>query len=80
MVLIGCYHRNNNKCYYFDSFRLNTPIKLLIYLSSDVKFLRFQVQKFNTHHCGYYCLLVLKLLEKYSYRSVILCLKQFKSC
>lgn len=59
-----CYHRNKDK-YYFDSFGLDSPIELQNYLSSDVKFSTFQIQKFNTHHCRYYCILVLKLLEKY---------------
>lgn len=64
-----------DKCYYFDSFGLDSPIELQNYLSSNAEFSTFQIQTFNTHHCGYYCILVLKLLEKYKYRIIILCLK-----
>lgn len=79
-----CYCKNKDKRYYFDSFGLDPPIELQKYLGSDdsvgtrhfvgIEFSTFQIQRFNTHHCGYYCILILKLLEKYSYRDVILCL------
>ena len=60
----ACYYKNNEKCYYFDSFGLDPPLELQNYLNSQIELSTFQLQKFNTHHCGYYCLLVLKLLEK----------------
>jgi hypothetical protein len=63
-----------DKCYYFDSFGLDPPIELQKYLNSDIELSTFQIQKFNTHHCGYYCILVLKLLEKYNYKDIILSL------
>ena len=63
-----------DKCYYFDSFGLDPPIELQNYLNSDIELSTFQIQKFNTHHCGYYCILVLKLLEKYNYKDIILSL------
>ena len=64
--------KDKDKCYYFDSFGLDPPIELKNYLNSDIKFSTFQIQKFNTHYCGYYCILILKLLEKYNYKDIIL--------
>ncbi len=69
-----CYHKNENQCYYFDSFGLDPPIELCMYLNSEIDLSTFQIQEFNTHHCGYYCLVVLKLLETYDYKDVILSL------
>ena len=69
-----CYYKNKDKCYYFDSFGLDPPIELQKYLNSDIELSTFQIQKFNIHHCGYYCILVLKLLEKYNYKNIILSL------
>jgi hypothetical protein len=66
-----CYYKNKDKCYYFDSFGLDPPLELQNYLNSQIELSTFQIQKFNTHHCGYYCLLVLKLLEKkYKYKEI----------
>ena len=48
-----CYYKNNEKCYYFDSFGLDPPLELQNYLSSSIELSTFQIQKFNTHHCGY---------------------------
>ena len=48
-----CYYKSKDKCYYFDSFGLGPPIELQSYLSSNVELSTFQIQKFNTHHCGY---------------------------
>lgn len=67
-----CYSINSEKCYYFDSFGVDPPIELIKYLNKDIEISTFQIQKFNTHHCGYYCLLVLTLLEKYDYKDIIL--------
>ena len=62
-----CYYKNKEKSYYFDSFGLDSPIELRNYLNSQIKLSTFQIQKFNTHYYGYYCLLFLKLLEKYDF-------------
>uniref|UniRef100_A0A1I7W817 ULP_PROTEASE domain-containing protein n=1 Tax=Heterorhabditis bacteriophora TaxID=37862 RepID=A0A1I7W817_HETBA len=62
---------NNTKFYYYDSFELDSPLEFKKYLKLDIKLSTFQIQKYNTHHCGYYCLLVLKLLRKYKYQEVI---------
>lgn len=67
-----CYYINPEKCYYFDSFGVDPPIEVIRYLNREIEMSNFQIQKFNTHHCGYYCLLVLKLLEKYDFKDVIL--------
>jgi hypothetical protein len=67
-----CYLKNKDKSYYFDSFGLDPPLELLNYLNRPIKLSTFQIQKFNTHHCGYYCLLILKLLEKYDYNNIIM--------
>ena len=69
-----CYYKNNYRgCYYFDSFGLDPPIELWNYLNSQkIELSTFQIQKFNTHHCGYYCLLFLKLTEKYDFKEIVL--------
>lgn len=67
-----CYLKNKDKSYYFDSFGLDPPLELSNYLDKPIKLSTFQIQEFNTHHCGYYCLLVLKLLEKYEYNNIIM--------
>ena len=67
-----CYHKNKAKCYYFDSFGLDPPIELKNYLKVDIELSTFQIQKLNTHQCGYYCLLVLKLLDKYDFKDIII--------
>lgn len=66
-----CYYKNKSKCYYFDSFGLDPPIELINYIAITIEFSTFQIQKFNTHHCGHYCLLILKLLKKYDYKNII---------
>ena len=48
-----------DECYCFDSFGLDPPLELQSYLNSQIELSTFQIQKFNTHHCGYYCLLFL---------------------
>jgi hypothetical protein len=67
-----CYLKNKNRCFYFDSFGLDPPIELQKYLNSEIELSTFQIQKFDTHNCGHYCLLVLKLLEKYDFVDIIL--------
>lgn len=52
--------------------KLSSPLKLLNYLNRFIKLSTFQLQEFNTHRCGYYCLLILKLLEKYDYNNIIM--------
>ena len=48
-----CYYKNKDKSYCFDSFGLDPPLELQTYLSSNIGLPTFQIQKFNTHHCGY---------------------------
>jgi hypothetical protein len=67
-----CYYKNKDNSYYFDSFGLDPPIELQNYLKNEILLSTFQIQKFNTHHCGYYCLLLLKLMEKYNFKEIIL--------
>jgi hypothetical protein len=66
------YYKNKNKSYYFDSFGVDPPGELKNYLNTEIISSTFQIQKFNTNNCGYYCLLVLKLMEKYDYRDIII--------
>ena len=66
-----CYYKNNERCYYFDSFGLDPPLELQKYLNSQIELSTFQIQEFNTHHCGYYCLLVIKLLQTHDFKEVI---------
>jgi hypothetical protein len=63
--------KNNEKCYYFDSFGLDPPLELQSYLNSQIELSTFKIKKFDTHHCGYYCLLVLKLLENFHHANPI---------
>lgn len=61
--------------YYFDSFELDPPIELQKYLKNEkdkILLSTFRIQEFNTHHCGYYCLLLLKLLESYDYQKTVI--------
>jgi hypothetical protein len=67
-----CYYIYNERCYYFDSFGLDPPLEIQNYFNSQIELSTFQIQKFNTHHCGYYCLLVLKLLDKYDFKEIVL--------
>ena len=41
-------------------------------LVNSIELSIFQIQKFNTHHCGYYCFLVLKMLENHDFKNTIL--------
>jgi hypothetical protein len=66
------YYKNEDKCYYFDSFGLDPPIELQKYLNCQIELSSFQVQNFNTNYCGHLCLLVLKMLEKYKFNDIIL--------
>lgn len=80
-----CYSKNKNNLYYFDSFGLNPPEEIINYLKGKdknkiIELSSFQIQKFNTHHCGYYCLLVLKLLERSDFKNTILSLLKTSSC
>ena len=79
-----CYYRmsgvdaknNHRGCCYFDSFGLDPSLELQNYLNlqkiDEINPSTFQIQKFNTHYCGYYCLLFLKLLEKYDFKQTVL--------
>ena len=67
-----CYYKNKDTSYYFDSFGLDPPLELQNYLNSRIELSTFQIQNFNTHHCGYYCLLILKLLERYDFKEIVL--------
>ena len=73
-----CYKVNKKELYYFDSFGLDPPAEIIHYLKenkhNEITTSTFQIQKFDTHHCGYYCLLLLKLLEKHDYKNSILTL------
>lgn len=74
-----CYSKMKENIYYFDSFGLDPPMELQEYLKgkdkkSFIELSTFQIQKFGTHHCGYYCLLLLKLLEYSTFQNVILSL------
>ncbi|EFP09772.1 hypothetical protein CRE_21847 [Caenorhabditis remanei] len=73
-----CYKKDQHGLYYFDSFGLDPPIEILHYLKenkhNEITTSTFQIQAFNTHHCGYYCLLLLKLLEKLNFQDAILSL------
>lgn len=74
-----CYSKRDDVIHYFDSFGLDPPEEIIKYLkgyanTGDIKIelSTFQVQNFGTHHCGYYCLIVLKLLEKFDFKNIIL--------
>lgn len=73
-----CYSKNKDKIYYFDSFGLDPPLELQKYLKNGkdrrIELSTFQIQEFGTHHCGYYCLLLLKLIETSGFRKVVLSL------
>ena len=57
-----CYSKNKENIYYFDSFGLNPPEEIIKYLKDrkdrKIELSTFQIQKFGTHHCGYYCTLI----------------------
>ena len=71
-----CHYKNKENSYYFDSFGLDPPLELRNYLNTNkidgINLSTFQIQKFNTHHCGYYCLFFLKLIEKHAFKEIIL--------
>jgi hypothetical protein len=68
-----CYYTDREKCFYFDSFGLDPPEELQLYLNkSSIISSTFQIQKFNTYYCGHLCLYILKQLEKYNYEDIIL--------
>lgn len=73
-----CYSKVKDKLYYFDSFGLDPPIELQEYLKDGkdrkIELSTFKIQEFGNHHCGYYCLVVLKMLENIEFRSTILSL------
>ena len=41
---------------------------------NSIELSTFQIQEFNTHHCGYYCLLLLKLSEQFAFTDSVLSL------
>lgn len=71
-----CYSKNNKNIYYFDSFGLDPPLELQEYLKNGedkkIELSTFQIQEFGTHHCGYYCLLLLKLLDSHAYQKSVI--------
>ena len=67
-----CYFKNVDYSYYFDPFGLDPPIEVQKYLNSEIFLSTYQIQNFNTNHCGHYCLLMLKLLENFNFMDIIL--------
>lgn len=63
---------NEDKLYYFDSFGLDPPLELQEYLKQEdrrkIELSTFQIEEFNTHHYGYFCVLFLKLLESHDFK------------
>lgn len=68
----GSYYKDNEKSYYFNPFGLDPPIEIRNYLKSNIELSTFQIQTFKSNDCGYYCLLVLKRMEKHQFKDIIL--------
>lgn len=67
-----CYYKNNDKTYYFDSYGdSKPPIELVKYIGShNLWYNEDRVQDFNDPPiCGHLCLLFLKYLPNYDFKS-----------
>jgi hypothetical protein len=54
-----CWFKNNNLCYYFDSFGVKPPLEFEAYMQCDILYSTYQIQKINEVICGHLCLTVL---------------------
>jgi hypothetical protein len=54
-----CWVKNNNLCYYFDSFGVHPPLEFENYIKCDLIYSTYQIQKFDDVICGHLCLIIL---------------------
>jgi hypothetical protein len=58
------YHKNDEKCYYFDSFGHRPPSELMQYFQTDCWYSTFQLQDIGTKYCGHLCVTLAHLLDE----------------
>ena len=59
------YYKNDNRCFYFDSFGHHPPIELMNYFKKDVWYSTFPLQELGTKYCGHLCVTLAHLIEEF---------------
>ena len=59
------FYKNENKCFYFDSFGHHPPVELLDYFKKDVWYSTFLLQEIGTKYCGHLCVILVELIDKF---------------
>ena len=68
-----CWWKAGNDKYYFDSYGILPPKKIVKYLKSPIVYSTFQLQQFNEDTCGEWCIYMLNKLNKGDdYKNIIL--------
>jgi len=58
------YYKNNEKCFYFDSFGHRPPKELMDYVKNKVWYSTDQLQELGTKYCGQLCVILAEILNK----------------
>ena len=68
------FKKDNNLCYYFDSFGVDSPLDFENYIKCDIIYSTYQIQKMEDVICGHLCLMVLYglLILKIDFQSLLL--------
>ena len=57
------YFKNNNTCYFYDSYGQDPPAELFAYLKQHIWTSTFVMQDLGTKYCGHLCLILAKLIS-----------------
>jgi hypothetical protein len=68
-----CWYKENDTCYYFDSYGLTCPNEFKTYMNKcNIFWSAYKIQKMGDVICGHLCLEMLKRLEYERFDSILL--------
>ena len=68
-----CWYKENDTCYYFDSYGLTCPNEFKTYMNNcNIFWSAYKIQKMGDVICGHLCLEILKRLEYERFDSILL--------